>query len=156
MNCYSHASSLQAVFAVALGPFTFFNVQKTKYLQLFTTVTRWLGKMKKHTCYILSVTVLMPYIFKLLILQRNLATKIWYFKKNISDQWIMKIFITSKFNSPGICKNNILHTESDLLFYMYYLLFWCQTKFQSSYSKFWIKTQNNIFFLLQHLWSWLC
>lgn len=89
MNCYSHASSLQAVFAVALGPFTFFNVQKTKYLQLFTTVTRWLGKMKKHTCYILSVTVLMPYIFKLLILQRNLATKIWYFEKTflISESW---------------------------------------------------------------------
>lgn len=34
-----------AVFAVALGPFTFFNIQKTKYLQLFTTVTRWLAFM---------------------------------------------------------------------------------------------------------------
>ncbi|XP_061182106.1 transmembrane protein 104-like [Saccostrea echinata] len=34
-----------AVFAITLGPFTFFNVQKTKYLQLFTTVTRWLAFM---------------------------------------------------------------------------------------------------------------
>lgn len=30
-------------FIVCLGPFTFFNVQKTKYLQMFTTVTRWLA-----------------------------------------------------------------------------------------------------------------
>lgn len=59
----SHASCLQAVFAVALGPFTFFNIQKTKYLQLFTTVTRWLGKIKKHTRFILSVTLFMHDIF---------------------------------------------------------------------------------------------
>ncbi|XP_076073311.1 transmembrane protein 104-like isoform X1 [Mytilus galloprovincialis] len=32
-----------AVFIVCLGPFTFFNVQKTKYLQIFTTITRWLA-----------------------------------------------------------------------------------------------------------------
>eukprot|EP00730_Choanoeca_flexa_P002518 TRINITY_DN11078_c0_g2_i1.p1 TRINITY_DN11078_c0_g2~~TRINITY_DN11078_c0_g2_i1.p1 ORF type:complete len:489 (+),score=94.76 TRINITY_DN11078_c0_g2_i1:191-1657(+) len=29
------------MFALLLGPFTFFNVQKTKWLQLFTTVMRW-------------------------------------------------------------------------------------------------------------------
>lgn len=31
------------IFLVTLGPFTFFNVQKTKYLQIFTTVMRWLA-----------------------------------------------------------------------------------------------------------------
>ena len=35
---------LQACFTVLLGPFVFFNVQKTKYLQMLTTVLRWLGK----------------------------------------------------------------------------------------------------------------
>ena len=34
----------QAGFVVTLGPFVFFNVQKTKYLQMFTTALRWLGK----------------------------------------------------------------------------------------------------------------
>ncbi|GIY67856.1 transmembrane protein 104 [Caerostris extrusa] len=32
-----------AVFSLFLGPFTFFNVQKTKYLQIFTTIMRWLA-----------------------------------------------------------------------------------------------------------------
>ncbi|XP_033744818.1 transmembrane protein 104-like [Pecten maximus] len=32
-----------AIFLVTGGPFVFFNVQKTKYLQLFTTVMRWLA-----------------------------------------------------------------------------------------------------------------
>lgn len=27
-----------------LGPFTFFNAQKTKYLQILTSLMRWLGK----------------------------------------------------------------------------------------------------------------
>ncbi|GFS50801.1 transmembrane protein 104 [Trichonephila clavipes] len=31
-------------FMLLLGPFVFFNVQKTKYLQIFTTIMRWLGK----------------------------------------------------------------------------------------------------------------
>ncbi|OWA51716.1 Transmembrane protein 104 [Hypsibius exemplaris] len=31
------------VFAFTLGPFTFFNVQKTKYLQVVTSLTRWLA-----------------------------------------------------------------------------------------------------------------
>ncbi|GFT36270.1 transmembrane protein 104 [Nephila pilipes] len=31
------------VFLLLLGPFTFFNVQKTKYLQIFTTIMRWLA-----------------------------------------------------------------------------------------------------------------
>lgn len=30
-------------FLVVVGPFTFFNVQKTKYLQIFTTVMRWIA-----------------------------------------------------------------------------------------------------------------
>jgi len=32
-----------AVFALSLGGFVFFNVQKTKYLQIFTTLMRWLA-----------------------------------------------------------------------------------------------------------------
>jgi len=32
-----------AVFLLLLGPFTFFNLSKTKYLQMFTTVMRWLA-----------------------------------------------------------------------------------------------------------------
>ena len=34
----------QAVFCLLLGPFVFFNVQKTKYLQIVTTAARWLGQ----------------------------------------------------------------------------------------------------------------
>ena len=34
----------QAVFFVSLGWFSFFNVQKTKYLQLITTASRWIGE----------------------------------------------------------------------------------------------------------------
>ena len=34
----------KAIFTVTLGPFAFFNVQKTKYLQIFTTLMRWVGK----------------------------------------------------------------------------------------------------------------
>lgn len=40
MGCYRVAL---LTFAAAIGPFVFFNVQKTKYLQLFTTGMRWLG-----------------------------------------------------------------------------------------------------------------
>jgi len=32
-----------AAFLLTLGPFTFFNLSKTKYLQMFTTVMRWLA-----------------------------------------------------------------------------------------------------------------
>ena len=32
---------MQLLFTLLLGPFTFFNVQKTKLLQLFTSVMRW-------------------------------------------------------------------------------------------------------------------
>ncbi|XP_048761288.2 transmembrane protein 104-like isoform X2 [Ostrea edulis] len=45
-----------AVFAVTLGPFTFFNIQKTKYLQLFTTVTRWLAFMIMIVLTIIRLT----------------------------------------------------------------------------------------------------
>ncbi|GFO04325.1 transmembrane protein 104-like [Plakobranchus ocellatus] len=50
--CWSEDSSLTrmdtyrifvAAFAILLGPFTFFNLQKTKYMQLVTSVTRWLA-----------------------------------------------------------------------------------------------------------------
>lgn len=38
--------SLQAVFTLLLGPFAFFNAQKTKYLQMLTSLMRWMGKNK--------------------------------------------------------------------------------------------------------------
>ncbi|XP_013779152.1 transmembrane protein 104-like [Limulus polyphemus] len=50
--CWTTASSISrhgaymiylALFLCLLGPFTFFNVQKTKYLQMLTTVMRWLA-----------------------------------------------------------------------------------------------------------------
>lgn len=41
LECY-RASLL--TFLLILGPFVFFNVQKTKYLQIVTTLMRWLGK----------------------------------------------------------------------------------------------------------------
>jgi len=31
------------MFVLSLGPFVFFNVQKTKYLQLLTSIMRWLA-----------------------------------------------------------------------------------------------------------------
>jgi hypothetical protein len=39
-----------ALFACLLGPFTFFNVQKTKWLQLITTVMRW-------TTFVLMISI---------------------------------------------------------------------------------------------------
>ncbi|RUS78031.1 hypothetical protein EGW08_014206 [Elysia chlorotica] len=50
--CWDEGSSLTRMdvyrifvvaFFVLLGPFTFFNLQKTKYMQLFTSATRWLA-----------------------------------------------------------------------------------------------------------------
>lgn len=38
----------QAVFTLLLGPFTFFDVQKTKYLQILTSLMRWIGESRKH------------------------------------------------------------------------------------------------------------
>lgn len=37
----------QAVFTLLLGPFTFFDVQKTKYLQILTSLMRWIGESDK-------------------------------------------------------------------------------------------------------------
>lgn len=39
---------LQAVFTLLLGPFTFFNAQKTKYLQILTSLMRWIGKFSQR------------------------------------------------------------------------------------------------------------
>lgn len=38
-----NALYFQTIFVLSLGPFVFFNVQKTKYLQLLTSVMRWLA-----------------------------------------------------------------------------------------------------------------
>ncbi|XP_034034929.1 transmembrane protein 104-like [Thalassophryne amazonica] len=32
-----------SIFTLLLGPFTFFNAQKTKYLQILTSLLRWIG-----------------------------------------------------------------------------------------------------------------
>lgn len=45
--------SLQAVFTLLLGPFAFFNAQKTKYLQMLTSLMRWMGKNKP--CFLSSI-----------------------------------------------------------------------------------------------------
>lgn len=37
----------QAIFTILLGPFTFFDVQKTKYLQILTSLMRWIGESEK-------------------------------------------------------------------------------------------------------------
>ena len=34
----------QAIFTLLLGPFTFFDIQKTKYLQILTSLMRWIGE----------------------------------------------------------------------------------------------------------------
>ncbi|KAB0356981.1 hypothetical protein FD754_001137 [Muntiacus muntjak] len=36
-------SLMQAIFTLLLGPFTFFDVQKTKYLQILTSLMRWIA-----------------------------------------------------------------------------------------------------------------
>eukprot|EP01147_Barroeca_monosierra_P009219 gene9219-1505_t len=81
-NCMGTLNSQEAyyvfltIFACLLGPFCFFNVQKTKLLQLFTTVMRWstflimisialdgiiTGKGFKHSDKIPSVSSVTPF-----------------------------------------------------------------------------------------------
>lgn len=38
----------QAIFTLLLGPFAFFDVQKTKYLQILTSLMRWIGESERH------------------------------------------------------------------------------------------------------------
>ena len=45
-----------AIFVTILGPFAFFNVSKTKYLQMFTTVMRWTAFVSMITLSILRIT----------------------------------------------------------------------------------------------------
>ena len=42
-DCCAIFIYFQTMFVLLLGPFVFFNVQKTKYLQLLTSVMRWLA-----------------------------------------------------------------------------------------------------------------
>lgn len=43
--CFKMISpSLQSIFTLMLGPFVFFDAQKTKYLQILTSLMRWIGK----------------------------------------------------------------------------------------------------------------
>lgn len=50
----------QAVFTLLLGPFTFFDVQKTKYLQILTSLMRWIGESKKLPSYLLFSPLYLP------------------------------------------------------------------------------------------------
>lgn len=67
-DCYRIAL---VTFFGAMGPFVFFNVQKTKYLQLLTSGMRWLGKLQNcnnyffMSKYIFLCIVLLLYICKL-------------------------------------------------------------------------------------------
>ena len=45
-----------AVFILVLGPFAYFNVSKTKYLQMFTTLMRWTAFVTMITLSILRIT----------------------------------------------------------------------------------------------------
>ncbi|OXB56269.1 hypothetical protein ASZ78_006452 [Callipepla squamata] len=42
-ECRQGSGAVQAAFTLLLGPFTFFNVQKTKYLQIVTSLMRWIA-----------------------------------------------------------------------------------------------------------------
>lgn len=47
-RCPPHSRFVtQAVFTLLLGPFTFFDVQKTKYLQILTSLMRWVGESEQ-------------------------------------------------------------------------------------------------------------
>lgn len=43
-----HRFGFQAAFTLLLGPFTFWDVQKTKYLQVLTSLMRWVGESGKR------------------------------------------------------------------------------------------------------------
>lgn len=43
----------QGVFTLMLGPFAFFSAQKTKYLQILTSLMRWMGK--NNLCFLSNV-----------------------------------------------------------------------------------------------------
>ena len=45
-----------AVFILVLGPFAYFNVSKTKYLQMFTTVMRWVAFITMISLSIVRIT----------------------------------------------------------------------------------------------------
>lgn len=47
LHTISCSSRPQAIFTILLGPFTFFDVQKTKYLQILTSLMRWIGESEK-------------------------------------------------------------------------------------------------------------
>lgn len=51
-----------AAFTLLLGPFTFFNVQKTKYLQIMTSLMRWIGESWQGLghLFIINGTWVMP------------------------------------------------------------------------------------------------
>lgn len=52
---------LQSVFTLLLGPFTFFNAQKTKYLQILTSLMRWIGENKLILhCFLFLTWFLFP------------------------------------------------------------------------------------------------
>lgn len=47
-ECLIRCLFLQSIFTLLLGPFTFFSAQKTKYLQILTSLMRWMGKSKTN------------------------------------------------------------------------------------------------------------
>ncbi|XP_073876457.1 transmembrane protein 104 isoform X8 [Macaca fascicularis] len=45
-----------AIFTLLLGPFTFFDVQKTKYLQILTSLMRWIDPREPHCLQFLCLS----------------------------------------------------------------------------------------------------
>jgi len=84
-DCYAIFIYFQTMFILLLGPFVFFNVQKTKYLQLLTSVMRWL-----------AFTIMIIYAIKNLFIHgprgdppiANLAGKLWIYMITNRLHWL--------------------------------------------------------------------
>lgn len=60
----------QAAFTFLLGPFTFFNVQKTKYLQIMTSLMRWIGE-SWPLLYLATITVQDILVWKQVLVKKT-------------------------------------------------------------------------------------
>ncbi|CAJ0939958.1 unnamed protein product [Ranitomeya imitator] len=60
VESHTELALMQAVFTLFLGPFTFFNVQKTKYLQILTSLMRWIGEAPCTSSILRSFPLVAP------------------------------------------------------------------------------------------------
>ncbi|KAG8221892.1 hypothetical protein J437_LFUL006710 [Ladona fulva] len=63
------------VFLTVIGPFAFFNVQKTKYLQILSSLMRWLAYIAKRN--VSSFSVMTGYALREIIMQRNVQDVVY-------------------------------------------------------------------------------